>query len=33
MDVESTAEGTVLKLWYQAGDEVPVMQPILTVGE
>ncbi|MFA7017409.1 MAG: dihydrolipoamide acetyltransferase family protein [Sphaerochaetaceae bacterium] len=33
IDVESTAEGTVLKLWYQAGDEVPVMQPILTVGE
>ncbi len=33
IEVESTAEGTVLKLWYAEGDEAPVMQPILTVGE
>lgn len=33
IDVESTAEGTVLKLWYQEGDEVPVMYPIMSVGE
>lgn len=33
IEVESTAEGTVLKLWYQEGDEVPVMYPIMSVGE
>lgn len=32
IEVESTAEGTVLKLLFQAGDEVPVMQPIAVVG-
>jgi pyruvate dehydrogenase E2 component (dihydrolipoamide acetyltransferase) len=33
IDVESTADGTVLKLLYAVDDEVPVMQPILIVGE
>ncbi len=33
IEVESTAEGTVLKLLYAVEDEVPVMQPILVVGE
>ncbi len=33
IEVESTAEGTVLKLWYGEGDEVPVMYPIMSVGE
>lgn len=33
IEVESTAEGTVLKLLYQEGEEAPVMTPILIVGE
>ena len=33
IEVESTVEGTILKLWYQEGDEVPVMYPIMSVGE
>ncbi len=33
IEVESTAEGTVLKLLYQEGEEAPVMTPILVVGE
>jgi pyruvate dehydrogenase E2 component (dihydrolipoamide acetyltransferase) len=33
IDVESTAEGTVLKRLYAVDDEVLVMQPILVVGE
>lgn len=33
IEVESTAEGTVLKLLYAAGDEVPVMQAMMIVGE
>lgn len=32
IEVESTAEGTVLALLWSEGDEVPVMQPILAVG-
>lgn len=33
IDVESTAEGTVLSLLYAEGDEIPVMVPIAVVGE
>ncbi len=33
IEVESTAEGTVLALLWNEGDEVPVMQPILAVGD
>ena len=33
MEVPSTAAGTVLKLLWQEGDDVPVMQPLLVVGE
>ncbi len=33
IDVESTAEGTVLALLFAEGDEAPVMQPIAMVGE
>ncbi|MDT4761281.1 dihydrolipoamide acetyltransferase family protein [Sphaerochaeta sp. PS] len=33
IDVESTAEGSVLALLYKEGDEVPVMVPIAVVGE
>ena len=33
MEVPSTASGTVLKLLWQEGDDVPVMQPLLVVGE
>ncbi|MDX9938985.1 MAG: dihydrolipoamide acetyltransferase family protein [Sphaerochaetaceae bacterium] len=33
IEVESSAEGTVLKLLYQAGEEVPVMQPMMIVGQ
>ncbi|MFA5570336.1 MAG: dihydrolipoamide acetyltransferase family protein [Sphaerochaetaceae bacterium] len=33
IEVESTAEGSVLALLYQEGDDVPVMTPILAVGE
>lgn len=33
IEVESTASGTVLKLLYAEGDEVPVMQPMMIVGE
>ncbi len=33
IEVESTAGGTVLALLWNEGDEVPVMQPILAVGE
>lgn len=33
IEVESTADGTVLKLLYAVEDEVPVMQPIMVVGE
>ena len=33
MEVPSTAEGTVLKLLWEEGDEVPVKDPIIIVGE
>lgn len=33
IEVESTAAGTVLKLLFAAGEEVPVMQPIMVVGQ
>lgn len=33
IDVESTAEGVVLALLYEEGDDVPVMVPIVMVGE
>lgn len=33
IEVESTAEGTVLKLLYAVEEEVPVMQSIMIVGE
>lgn len=33
MEVPSTASGTVLKLLWAEGDDVPVMQPLLVVGE
>ena len=33
MEVPSTAEGTVLKLLWQEGDEVPVKDPLIIVGE
>lgn len=33
MEVPSTASGTVLKLLWEEGDDVPVMQPLLVVGE
>lgn len=33
MEVPSTAEGTVLKLLWEEGDEVPVKDPLLIVGE
>lgn len=33
IDVESTAEGTVLALLFQEGDEAPVMEAIAVVGE
>ena len=33
IEVESSAGGTVLKLLYQAGEEVPVMQPMMIVGQ
>lgn len=33
MEVPSTASGTVLKLLWEAGDDVPVMQPLIVVGE
>jgi pyruvate dehydrogenase E2 component (dihydrolipoamide acetyltransferase) len=33
IDVESTAEGTVLALLFAEGDEVPVMEDIAVVGE
>lgn len=33
IEVESTADGTVLKLLYAVEDEVPVMQPIMVVGK
>lgn len=33
MEVPSTASGTVLKLLWNEGDDVPVMQPLLVVGE
>lgn len=33
MDVESTAAGTVLALFYQPGDEIPVMVNIAVVGQ
>ncbi|WP_320129490.1 dihydrolipoamide acetyltransferase family protein [uncultured Sphaerochaeta sp.] len=33
IDVESTAEGTILALLYAEGDDVPVMVPIALVGE
>lgn len=32
-EVPSTASGTVLKLLWAEGDDVPVMQPLLVVGE
>ena len=32
MEVPSTASGTVLKLLWAEGDDVPVMQPLLVVG-
>ena len=33
IDVESTAEGVVLAILYEEGDDVPVMVPIVIVGE
>lgn len=33
IEVESTADGTVLKLLYAVEEEVPVMKPIMVVGE
>ncbi len=33
MEVPSTAEGTVLKLLWEEGDEVPVKDPLIIVGE
>lgn len=33
MEVPSTAAGTVLKLLWAEGDEVPVMEPLLVVGQ
>lgn len=33
IDVESTAEGVVLARLWEEGDDVPVMEPILVVGE
>ena len=33
MEVPSTAEGTVLKLLWKEGDEVPVKDPLIIVGE
>lgn len=33
MEVPSTAAGTVLKRLWDVGDDVPVMQPLLVVGE
>ena len=33
IDVESTAEGVVLAILYEEGDDVPVMVPIVMVGE
>ncbi|MFA7559661.1 MAG: dihydrolipoamide acetyltransferase family protein [Sphaerochaeta sp.] len=33
IDVESTASGVVLARLYEEGDDVPVMEPILVVGE
>lgn len=33
MDVPSTEAGTVLKLLFQEGDEVPVKEPIAVIGE
>lgn len=33
IEVESTAEGTILKLLYVEGDDVPVMLPIAIVGQ
>ena len=33
MEVPSTASGTVLKLLWAEGDDVPVMQPLLVVGK
>ena len=33
IDVESNAEGTILKLLYNEGDDVPVMLPIAIVGQ
>ena len=32
MEVPSTAEGTVLKLLWEEGDEVPVKDPLIIVG-
>ena len=33
MEVPSTAEGTVLKLLWEEGDEVPVKDPLIIVGD
>lgn len=33
IEVESTASGTVLKLLYEADDEVPVLQPMAVIGD
>jgi len=33
IDVEATSDGNVLALFYKEGDEVPVMSPIMAVGE
>ena len=33
IEVESTAAGTILKILYQEGDDVPVMLPIAIVGQ
>ena len=33
IEVESNAQGTILKLLYNEGDDVPVMLPIAIVGQ
>ncbi len=33
VDVEASASGTILKILYSEGDEVPVLNPIVIVGE
>lgn len=33
LEVESTASGTILALYYEEGDDVPVLTPIAAIGE